>query len=99
MQSVHRKSGRIVASAMECYIKQYGATDEEAENELTKKVVDAWKDVNEECLKPTLPRPLMMRVLNLVRTNDEIYRDGDGFTQDLLIKDMIDSLIINPVPV
>ena len=99
MQSVYRKSGRIVASAMECYIKQYGTTDEEAENELTKKVVDAWKDVNEECLKPTLPWPLIMRVLDLVRTNDEMYRDGDGFTQAELIKDMIDSIIINPVPV
>ena len=98
MQSVFRKSGRIVASAVECYIKQYGSTDEEAENELKKRVVDAWKDVNEECLKPTIPRPLISRVLDLVRTSDEMYRDGDGFTQDVLLKDMIDSLIINPVP-
>ncbi|KAG6577414.1 hypothetical protein SDJN03_24988, partial [Cucurbita argyrosperma subsp. sororia] len=51
-----------VASAVECYIEQYGCSEEEACVELHKQVVDAWKDVNEACLHPiTVPMPILMR--------------------------------------
>ena len=80
-------------------MKQYGTTEEEAVCELTKLVVNAWKDVNEECLKPSIPRPFVMQVLQIVRTHDEIYRsDRDRFTLNVLIKDIIASLIVDPVP-
>lgn len=78
-------------------MKQYGTTEEEAMSDLQKKVVEAWKDVNEECLKPTIPRALVMRVLELVRASDEIYRDGDGFTEDVLLQEMVASSIMDPV--
>nr|WBW04277.1 terpene synthase [Ficus benjamina] len=97
-KSDKRRSGCIVASAVECYLKQFGVTEEEAINELTKPVVDAWKNANEECLHTGIPRPLITRVLYLVRVNHEMYLDGDGFTQATLLKDLIASLVINPVP-
>ena len=83
---------------MECYIKQFGVTEEEAINELTKTVVEIWKDANEEWLHTSIPRPLITRVLYLVRVNHEMYLEGDGFTQATLLKDLIASLVINPVP-
>ncbi|KAF4368355.1 hypothetical protein F8388_019072 [Cannabis sativa] len=88
----------VVASAVECYIKQYGVTDEEAIEKLNEQVNDSWKDLNEDLLYPiAIPRPLLMRVLNLVRVNHEMYREGDGFTQPTLLKNLIDTLIINPI--
>ncbi|KAM6554563.1 hypothetical protein CsatB_015325 [Cannabis sativa] len=88
----------VVASAVECYIKQYGVTDEEAIKKLNEQVNDSWKDLNEDLLYPiAIPRPLLMRVLNLVRVNHEMYREGDGFTQPTLLKNLIDTLIINPI--
>ncbi|KAF2308720.1 hypothetical protein GH714_013958 [Hevea brasiliensis] len=36
-----------VASAVECYIKQYGVSEQEACYELNKQVENAWKDINE----------------------------------------------------
>ncbi|KAF4350760.1 hypothetical protein G4B88_000907 [Cannabis sativa] len=81
-----------------CYIKQYGVTDEEAIEKLNEQVNDSWKDLNEDLLYPiAIPRPLLMRVLNLVRVNHEMYREGDGFTQPTLLKNLIDTLIINPI--
>ncbi|KAJ8763756.1 hypothetical protein K2173_003538 [Erythroxylum novogranatense] len=49
---------RHVASSIECYLKQYGgASKEEAIEYFRKEIVNAWKDINEQCLKPTpVPR-------------------------------------------
>jgi (-)-germacrene D synthase len=52
---------------------QHGATEEEATNELSKQVKDAWKNINEECLNPTtVPMPLLTRILNLARVMDVV---------------------------
>ncbi|RVW14961.1 Retrovirus-related Pol polyprotein from transposon TNT 1-94 [Vitis vinifera] len=60
-----------VASAVECYMKQHGASEQETHNEFNKQVRDAWKDINEECLIPTaVPMPILVRVLNLARVID-----------------------------
>ncbi|RVW31531.1 Valencene synthase [Vitis vinifera] len=47
-----------VASGIECYMKQYGASEEEVYDEFQKQVVDAWRDINEEFLRPTVVRCL-----------------------------------------
>ncbi|PON90389.1 Squalene/phytoene synthase [Trema orientale] len=96
-KSDQRRSGHIVASAVECHMKQYGSTEQDAIDELSQQVSDAWKDLNEECLYPTtIPMPLLMRVIDLVRVNHEMYSEGDGFTQGMLLKDLLVSLLINP---
>ncbi|KAL5565363.1 hypothetical protein UlMin_028527 [Ulmus minor] len=90
-----------VASAVECYMKQYGGTEEEAVNELGKQVSNAWKDMNEECLYPTsVPMPLLIRILNLAQVIDVIYKDEDGYTHvGIVLKDFVASLLIDSVPV
>ncbi|KAA8544974.1 hypothetical protein F0562_019809 [Nyssa sinensis] len=71
------------ASAVECYMKQYGGSEEEIDAEFGKQVCDAWKDINEECLSPTtVPMSLLTRVLNLARVIDVLYKDEDGYTRD-----------------
>lgn len=76
-------------------------TEQEVHEELYKKVGDAWKDINEECLMPTeVPRPLLMRVLNLSRVIDVIYKEGDGYTHvGQVMKDNIASVLIHPVAI
>nr|UJH94378.1 germacrene D synthase 2 [Zanthoxylum ailanthoides] len=89
-----------VASSVECYMKQYGATEEEAYNVFRKQVSNAWKDINEECLRPTaVPMPLLERIINLTRVMDVVYKYEDGYTHaGGLMKDFVASLLINPVP-
>ncbi|KAJ4700857.1 Sesquiterpene synthase [Melia azedarach] len=90
-----------VASSIECFMKQHGATEEEACNEFRKQVINAWKDINEECLRPTsVPMPLLLRILNLTRVIDVIYKDEDGYTHSgVVLKGHVASLLIDPVPV
>ncbi|KAB2605764.1 (-)-germacrene D synthase-like [Pyrus ussuriensis x Pyrus communis] len=56
-----QKRGRI-ASAVECYMTEHGATEEETTIECTKQLNDAWNDINEEWLILTIPRHLLLRI-------------------------------------
>ncbi|KAF5948759.1 hypothetical protein HYC85_014716 [Camellia sinensis] len=75
-----QKRGHVV-SAVECYMKQHGATEEEVLVEFRKLVTNAWKDINAAYLRPTaVPMPLLLRVVNLTRMIHVIYKDEDGYT-------------------
>ncbi|KAL6130118.1 hypothetical protein ACLB2K_068499 [Fragaria x ananassa] len=88
------------ASAIECYMKQYGATEEEAEVELTKQVNEAWKDINEEWLEATpIPRLLLSLILNFARTSELLYKGEDVYTHSgNVLKGYVASLFIESVP-
>ncbi|XP_034679562.1 (-)-germacrene D synthase-like [Vitis riparia] len=89
-----------VASAVECYTKQYGVSKEEAYDEFKKQVENAWKDINEEFLQPTaVPVPLLTRVLSFSRMMDVLYKDEDEYTLvGPLMKDLVAGMLIDPVP-
>ncbi|KAB2610037.1 (-)-germacrene D synthase-like [Pyrus ussuriensis x Pyrus communis] len=82
-----------------CYMKKYGATEEEAITELQGQVNNAWKDINEACLHPTaVPMPLLIRFLNFARVMDVVYKHEDGYTNAKgVVKDLIISTLVEPV--
>ncbi|KAF4359548.1 hypothetical protein F8388_003551 [Cannabis sativa] len=61
-------------SAVECYMKQYGVSEEETYDELNKRVFNAWKEINEDYfLKPTyVASPILDRALNLSRARADV---------------------------
>ena len=72
---------RHVASAIECYMNQYGGSEEQAYNNFQKQIENAWMDINQECLKPTdVPMPILALILNLARAADVFYEEQDGYT-------------------
>ncbi|KAK3427102.1 hypothetical protein EUGRSUZ_F03413 [Eucalyptus grandis] len=89
-----------VASAVECFVHQHGVTEQEAKEELWRRVVEAWKDVNEECLAPTaIPARLLTLILNLTRVIDVLYTDEDNYTNaGTKLKNYVASLLIYPLP-
>ncbi|TQD79658.1 hypothetical protein C1H46_034790 [Malus baccata] len=89
-----------VASAVECYMKQYDVAEEEATLGLSKQVNNAWKDINEALLHQTttIPMPLLLRILNLTRLVEVLYKHGDAFTHTgTFLKDIVVSLFVEPV--
>ncbi|PKI46153.1 hypothetical protein CRG98_033411 [Punica granatum] len=95
-----QERGGHVASAVECFTNQYGVTEQQAKEELWKKVDDAWKDINKECLCPRpVLEPLLARILNLTRVMDVLYKDKDCYTHpDLELKQLVASVLIKPIP-
>ncbi|KAJ8748373.1 hypothetical protein K2173_003010 [Erythroxylum novogranatense] len=88
-----------VASAVECYLEQYGGTSkEEAIEYFRKEIVNAWKDINEQCLKPMpIPMFFLERILNLARVMDALYKDDDAYTNSYLVRDIIASVLTKSV--
>lgn len=81
-------------------MKQYNVSEQETLAAFNKQIVDMWEDINEELLRPTaVPEFVLVRVLNLTRVVDLLYKRGDGFTHvGKLMKDIVASLFIDPVP-
>ena len=82
-------------------MKQHGASEQETRDEFKKQVRDAWKDINQECLMPTaVPMTVLMRILNLARVMDVVYKHEDGYTHSgTFLKDLVTSLLIDSVPI
>nr|GME12960.1 (-)-germacrene D synthase-like [Ipomoea batatas] len=86
-------------TAVEICMKQYGKSKEETFNEFQTRVSNAWKDINQECLNPTaFPMPILIRVVNLARVMDLLYKDEDTYTHSATeTKDIITSVLIDPI--
>ncbi|XP_010061274.2 (-)-germacrene D synthase-like [Eucalyptus grandis] len=88
-----------VASSVECFMKQYSVTEEEAKKELCKQVANAWKDINEELRRPTaVPMVLLMRIINLARATHAVYEDEtDHYVNaGTNFKEFVTLLLVNP---
>ncbi|CAH2040870.1 unnamed protein product [Thlaspi arvense] len=94
-----QKRGHVV-SAVECYMKEYGASEEGVHVHFNKRVADAWKNMNAEMLQPTaVPMPLLERILNFARVIHVLYKDEDGYTNSGgKTKDFVTSLLVDPAP-
>ncbi|MBA0845113.1 hypothetical protein Goarm_023230 [Gossypium armourianum] len=92
-----------VSSAVECYMKQRGVSMQEAYNEFYKQINNAWKDINEECLKPTAAtaRSALNRILNLARVMDLFHKGEDAYTHvgDAAKTSINIALLIDSIPI
>ncbi|XP_042047795.1 (-)-5-epieremophilene synthase STPS3-like [Salvia splendens] len=88
------------ATGIESYMRDNGATIEEAVAKFFEIATDAWKDINEECMRPSpYSRDVLMRILNLERIIDVTYKGNeDGYTQpENVLKPHIIALFVDPI--
>ncbi|TMW83907.1 hypothetical protein EJD97_000483, partial [Solanum chilense] len=95
-----QKRGHVV-SIIECYMKEYGASKQEAYAKFKKDVTNVWKDINKEFFRPTeVPMFVLERALNFARVIDTLYQEVDGYTNSKgLLKDLVNSLLIESVKI
>ncbi|PWA53056.1 Terpene synthase, metal-binding domain-containing protein [Artemisia annua] len=88
-----------VASGIQCYMKEFDVTEQHVYNVFNKKVEDAWVEMNEESLKcKDVKFPVIMRVINLARVMDVLYKNKDHYTHvgpELI--NHIKSLVVDPI--
>ncbi|KAE8704277.1 putative Terpene synthase 21 [Hibiscus syriacus] len=93
-------SHKHAPSSVECYMKQHNLSEQLTLKAFEKLLEDAWKDVNEECMRSTcIPRDLLLRHLNLARASYLFYKHGDGYTHPEYVKDDIRALFVDPIPI
>ncbi|KAI3740765.1 hypothetical protein L2E82_31238 [Cichorium intybus] len=86
-------------TAVDAYMKTFGVSENIAVEEVKGMVENAWKDINEGCLKPTeVPMDLLAPIVNLARMIDVAYKYNDGFTfPEKTFKEYIKLLFIDPI--
>ncbi|KAI3762859.1 hypothetical protein L1987_53301 [Smallanthus sonchifolius] len=88
-------------SIVQSYKEQYDVSEEHAIDLVRKQIEDVWKDINRESLMCNdIPRPLIMVVINYVRTLYYLYKYNDNFSEvGEDIKDHIKSFFIEAMPI
>ncbi|CAH1443232.1 unnamed protein product [Lactuca virosa] len=70
-----------VASGIECYMKQFDVTEQHVYGVFNERVEYAWKEMNKESLIcKDVNMHVIMRVINLARAMDVLYKNKDHFT-------------------
>ncbi|XP_071717084.1 alpha-isocomene synthase-like [Rutidosis leptorrhynchoides] len=89
-----------VASGIQCYMKEYDVSEQHVYDVFNQKVEEAWKEMNEETMKcKDVELPIIMRVINLARAMDVLYKNKDHYTHvgpELI--NHIKSLMIDSIP-
>ncbi|GAB4846237.1 hypothetical protein Ancab_025236 [Ancistrocladus abbreviatus] len=89
-----------IPSTVECYMNQYGVSEQQACKELNKQIDNAWRDINEAFLSPSsTSRSVLTRILNLCRVMDVFYKGKDGYTDATTLKDYVVSLLVSPMKI
>ncbi|KAE9454091.1 hypothetical protein C3L33_14007, partial [Rhododendron williamsianum] len=89
-----------VTTGVECYMMQHGVSKPEAIRELFKIIENAWIDINEEMMRPTMiSRDLVIRILNFACLYGVVYKYNDGYTQTECTKDSIIALYEDSIPI
>ncbi|KAI7748324.1 hypothetical protein M8C21_016748 [Ambrosia artemisiifolia] len=90
-----------VMSTLECYMKEHDVTEEYAIDLFNQRVEDAWKDMNLDLLTcKHIPLALKMRVINLARVIESIYKYDDYLKNvGAEMRNNIKSCFINPMRV
>ncbi|KAI3807293.1 hypothetical protein L1987_23219 [Smallanthus sonchifolius] len=88
-------------SIVQCYKEQHDVSEEHAIDLVRKQIEDIWKDINRESLMcKDVPRPLIMVVINYVRTLYYLYKYNDNFSEvGEDIKDHIKSFFIEAMSI
>ncbi|GLT56608.1 hypothetical protein SLA2020_296390 [Shorea laevis] len=92
----------LVDCGLNCSMKEFGVSKEEAIEEFKRRLPKAWKELNEDWLmRPTIvPRKILLRAFNMARVADLTYKDADGFTYSAkVLKGYIHNLFLEPIPI
>ncbi|KAK6116877.1 hypothetical protein DH2020_049368 [Rehmannia glutinosa] len=93
---IEKKRGQTV-TGIECYMNEYGVSEEEAMKEFNNIAENAWKDMNEEFVKTKdVSMEITKRIVNLARLIDVVYKHNqDGYTHpEKVLKPCINGLLV-----
>ncbi|KAL2943945.1 (-)-germacrene D synthase [Bienertia sinuspersici] len=98
----HEKERNHVATAVECYMKQFGTSEEETYKKIQFRMEEEWININQEMLQPTtaVPMAIFNRVINLSRILFEYYQiDQDGYTISKYLEPKVAQVLVDYVPI
>ncbi|KAF7834256.1 terpene synthase [Senna tora] len=88
-----------VPKAIQCYMNEFEACEEDSREYLKSMIRETWKKINEQVGKSCLCGSLKDLAMSIPRTAQWFYQYGDGYgVQDNQTKSRILSLLMEPIP-
>nr|UXF47965.1 terpene synthase 3A [Daphne genkwa] len=86
-------------SAVRCYMKEHGVSEEEACEKMREMIEVEWKKLNKETQETNeVTTPAVLPSLNFTRVLEVMYDEGDGYSNSQgVTKDRITALLRNPI--
>lgn len=95
----YRDGRKHVLCSVECLRKE-GLSIKEISDKYNQLITNAWKDVNEECMKPNpVSMEILLPIINGGRLVEVSYKDGDGYTCPENLRDIITALFIHKIDI
>ncbi|KAJ1689020.1 hypothetical protein LUZ63_013175 [Rhynchospora breviuscula] len=83
-----------------CYMIENNLTREQATEDFLSMCRELWKGLNQARLRPTVvPSPIIDRFINFNRVMETVYLHfKDGFNKSITLKELVNMLLIEPIP-
>ncbi|XP_021802377.1 (E,E)-alpha-farnesene synthase-like [Prunus avium] len=90
-------------SAILCYMREMNASEDTAEAKIKGMIDNAWKKINGKCLRTPQQVPFLSPFINNIATNiarmaHSLYQAGDGFGDQEQGSRLIQSVLVEPLP-
>ncbi|BFG28580.1 hypothetical protein CerSpe_148540 [Prunus speciosa] len=90
-------------SAILCYMREMNASEDTAEAKIKGMIDNAWKKINGKCLTTPQQMPFLSPFINNIATNiarmaHSLYQAGDGFGDQEQGSRLIQSVLVEPLP-
>ncbi|XP_050230903.1 probable terpene synthase 8 [Mercurialis annua] len=87
-------------SSVECYMNEFGVSQEIAYVEIKKMIANAWKDINEEYMNPSrVSTTVLNYYLNFARMANFVYKIRDAYTYSVHLQVYVSKLFLEPLQV
>ncbi|XP_044964596.1 tau-cadinol synthase-like isoform X1 [Hordeum vulgare subsp. vulgare] len=87
-----------MASSIECYMVEHRVTSEVAIYKILSLLEDEWKTLNQAPFDHHTHLPVLQRIINFANSMPLFYREKDAYTFSMHLKDTVDSLFVEPIP-
>ncbi|KAK4480039.1 hypothetical protein RD792_013096 [Penstemon davidsonii] len=88
-------------TGIECYMKHYGVSKQEAMEKFIDAADDGWKDVNTEWINSTnnnsIPKDYFEGVFNYARAGEVLYKKSDCYTDPEMLAPQLIALFVDPI--
>ncbi|CAK9161364.1 unnamed protein product [Ilex paraguariensis] len=89
-----------VPKSIQCYMIEEQVSEEQAYHHMKSLIISSWSNLNETIARKSHPQSLVRMSLNMARTAQCIFQNGDGIgTSTGETKDTLTSLIVTPIPI
>lgn len=88
-----------ISKAIQCYMHESGATEDEARAYIKCLILEMWKKLNKEraCANSQISNEFIECATNIPRMAIFMYNEGDGHGHPDITKSQVLSLLFNPI--